>query len=1284
MSVSPRAQCLVSSLKPVGNYDTNNKLVGNNGSGIVDKRNKGSPDSITAPSVYTGNINGRSETSLEEKLRQAHEIIKAQQCEINRQNQLIYELQQRLPEVTFEAVVSGLDNNTVPVGPVGVRSMMKLSRTQSHGSNANSNVNTPSPSLSLAAPASAPDVLALASSSAVPHINENSMLHSQSQKALIRCDSDSSSTSDSNGHCKTNPNSVSTTPNLKGLGARLLHSANSRRRQQNKDSLSPPTGSSPKSISPQPLTPPRGPQATEEVSAGVKFHWTKTYGSENTPLLFIIHDNNLLGSNIATHMSPPGIPSVSNPMELLLESKDDNNSNQTTLLVGKILFSGLLSEVEANGESINSNINNITVDTATVVTAGQGQAANNRGSCCIVCRPNTIAYKVDLKAAQQQQQPSSSVSSKTPRGKMKPTIGLRYSTNSTSKDILEFNVHSSPEHMVDIGTRSALHRYLDSCKNSKVDVILHPYCTVENTVGGSDASNCAASSSLWLPYWENVTVAKNSDGVCTGILGGRKMAPQFRSQGVGYLRLGDDMSMFGGAYLSLDAGNTFVLNNNANCNITRMDSNSPAPTPHAMSRSNSTGKIHFNTSSGGAVSAAHMQSLNSSMTDIQANELFNNITETLREYVLSGSATVEAPQYLGLQSGAISGAGAVPGEMLKWQDILDRVFSLLAERVDSSISHIEEVRFKCPSHSLTVPLLVLRTPKVVITDKALQGLLDAIINVLTKMKQKNPQVVMGTIRSVGYLVTTCANHRTASPAVQLAVKQCLIGLLQLLKTHGNKLIQECVANTLSTQLGRYAFSASGAGDSTSLLFSLNYLVRNNVLTELFPSTITVQSVKVVHWLQLVVSQEMDICMYLMLTGGSNSTARPRSSGGDCTSRPSSARAIANAVSSFGLLSLSTTLDDVLSCMSLSKLCVAHKDAAVREAGLAFAGKLIAYGVILYSMSHLSARTGNVGLAHDIVSEDTLSSILTGISSGMETAVAAMSRVSKSCREKMVKYTNVELQRCSSIGSADRINNSSSSNGSNKLSIVRNDGTSTVAANPAAATTASGTSVGPAVSSASDGKILTVLCDQWYEAKLSLRAPLPHSAPEWEACHGILTQSISFFQELIDLATCLNSLQRLNGNSNLVITRQYLFREFILAFDENTSSNDQSDSSGVSSYSVSMFEQLFCAAETSETVPLLRQLAIFLKPRDENSCDGLQVQQVTPKALLMRYRGLAVSVRRLIRVKMADEADIKQALSTIRLILRFLEGVQEYIQKQQQGTAGSKDTIHSVIKQIDLM
>eukprot|EP00956_Cyclotella_meneghiniana_P026899 scaffold59291_cov74-Cyclotella_meneghiniana.AAC.3 len=44
--------------------------------------------------------------------------------------------------------------------------------------------------------------------------------------------------------------------------------------------------------------------------------------------------------------------------------------------------------------------------------------------------------------------------------------------------------------------------------------------------------------------------------------GGRKIAPQFRSKGVGYIRLGDDMSEHGSAFLSVNACSTFLSSGN--------------------------------------------------------------------------------------------------------------------------------------------------------------------------------------------------------------------------------------------------------------------------------------------------------------------------------------------------------------------------------------------------------------------------------------------------------------------------------------------------------------------------------------------------------------------------------------------------------------------------------------------------------------------------------------------------------------------------------------------------
>ena len=92
-------------------------------------------------------------------------------------------------------------------------------------------------------------------------------------------------------------------------------------------------------------------------------------------------------------------------------------------------------------------------------------------------------------------------------------------------DILEIGMDGLPKNCyIDVSSEAKLKDYLRPCK-ARVDVILDP-----------------SHTDTWYPYWE----------------GRRKMAPQFRSKGVGYIRLGDDMSNYGTAFLSLDAGLTYL------------------------------------------------------------------------------------------------------------------------------------------------------------------------------------------------------------------------------------------------------------------------------------------------------------------------------------------------------------------------------------------------------------------------------------------------------------------------------------------------------------------------------------------------------------------------------------------------------------------------------------------------------------------------------------------------------------------------------------------------------
>lgn len=101
-------------------------------------------------------------------------------------------------------------------------------------------------------------------------------------------------------------------------------------------------------------------------------------------------------------------------------------------------------------------------------------------------------------------------------------------------DIIEIDLlsdHVPAGFTVPLACADELKALLQSCKE-KVDVILDPY----HCSGDDDAAQ------QWFPYWE----------------GTRRMAPQFRSKGIGYLRLGDDMSQYGVAFLSLDAGATYL------------------------------------------------------------------------------------------------------------------------------------------------------------------------------------------------------------------------------------------------------------------------------------------------------------------------------------------------------------------------------------------------------------------------------------------------------------------------------------------------------------------------------------------------------------------------------------------------------------------------------------------------------------------------------------------------------------------------------------------------------
>jgi hypothetical protein len=99
------------------------------------------------------------------------------------------------------------------------------------------------------------------------------------------------------------------------------------------------------------------------------------------------------------------------------------------------------------------------------------------------------------------------------------------------KSVYEFQL--DPNQAIQLNERDAemsITEFLQNCHGS-VDVILGPQC----------------SSGGWYPLRE-----ANANS--------RKIAPQFRSKGIGYIRLGDDMGKNGLAFLSIDSCQTFLSN----------------------------------------------------------------------------------------------------------------------------------------------------------------------------------------------------------------------------------------------------------------------------------------------------------------------------------------------------------------------------------------------------------------------------------------------------------------------------------------------------------------------------------------------------------------------------------------------------------------------------------------------------------------------------------------------------------------------------------------------------
>lgn len=124
-----------------------------------------------------------------------------------------------------------------------------------------------------------------------------------------------------------------------------------------------------------------------------------------------------------------------------------------------------------------------------------------------------------------------------------------------NKTVYEFRLDQKDAiKLTGISAEMQLQDFFHGCKGA-VDVILAPQC----------------SSGGWYPIREATS--------------SRKIAPQFRSNGLGYIRLGDDMGNNGLAFLSCDSCNTFFL---SEVDVDRGDSYNEIPSSKGNSMSTGT------------------------------------------------------------------------------------------------------------------------------------------------------------------------------------------------------------------------------------------------------------------------------------------------------------------------------------------------------------------------------------------------------------------------------------------------------------------------------------------------------------------------------------------------------------------------------------------------------------------------------------------------------------------------------------------------------------------------
>jgi hypothetical protein len=337
-------------------------------------------------------------------------------------------------------------------------------------------------------------------------------------------------------------------------------------------------------------------------------------------------------------------------------------------------------------------------------------------------------------------------------------------------DIIEIDLAQLPKDcLIDVSCPEKFKKFLAPC-TARVDVIMDPS---RNEPG-------------WYPYWE----------------GTRKMAPQFRSRGIGYIRLGDDMSMNGTAFLSTDAGASFMDDgkNSVEIRETKPASNATNPPTTARRRTDSA-------EDGESSARSHGQRGRSS---VGSRGQGHSSSSSASAAIKSNLHNIRYYDNVSIGSTSVS---------LSWSE---RVTAL--QRLQKDIQEY-------PGSEGTSDWL----------GEALNVLAESIV------KQKNPNVAKELLLTVNCIAPFLAQDALTDGSLALAFRSLVLEIIHLLR-HTNKGISDAARTSLDRFMGAKALSLSALtrlspSVYTELLFGPNKISNGKAVTSTAANTS-----KVLQWL----------------------------------------------------------------------------------------------------------------------------------------------------------------------------------------------------------------------------------------------------------------------------------------------------------------------------------------------------------------------------------------------------------------------------------------------------